>query len=300
MNISAYIPHKIVKNKSLISLTDTSREDIFEYLYLAREFKRQKTAGEKNLCLTDKYIALISKPYYIRSRAAFQIAATDLGAKTVIIPLSGPEIDEALKDRDIIRNLSDYGISSFVVDTAFFHDAEIIENYAKIPIVNANGKSSPCQALAALLTIWENFGKLQGLNLTYVGNANDSENSLLSGAAKCGMNVCVVSPEEFAPDDDIVNYCSQFSFASVANNMDDGVRGADVIYVSENDFPQKYSLTDAHLTHAKKDAIVLHSIPLNRDKDISDETADGSASKIFAQSANWVPVLKSALYFTVK
>lgn len=300
MNISAYVPRKIVRSRSLISLYDATREDIFEYLYLARDFKRRKSVGEKNLCLTDKYVGLISKPSYIRSRTAFQIAATDLGASTVFISLDGQGIYDALHDRDVIRNLGEYGVSALVVDTAFFNDAETIENRSDMPIINANVKSSPCQTLAALLTVWENAGKLQGVNLTYIGNANESENSLLAAAAKCGMNICIVSPKECFPDSRLVDYCSQFCFVNVCDGLEDGLRGADVIYVSENDFPPEFTLTEAKLQHARRDAIVLHSVPLKRDKGIDDEVADGAASKISEQSANFVPVLKSALYFTAK
>lgn len=300
MNINAYHPQKKLSDKKLISLKDVKSNDIYEYLYTARDFKRKRSVGEKTLCLSDKYIMLISKHSFIRSGIAFLIAVDELGGKSIRLPMSGSDIEEALKDKDVARTIKDYGVSAFVVDTAYFHDAEIIDNYVDIPIINANSISSPCQALAALLTVWEKTGKLQGLTMAFIGNTNSSEHSLIAGAAKCGININIICPREHMPDKNDIDYCRQFCNVDVYNSIEEGLRGADVVYVCENDFPDKYTLTDLNFRHARPGAVILHTVPLNRNKDISDEIADSPNSMIFEQASNLIPVLQAALMLMLK
>ena len=297
MYINAYKPKGSVRHKNLISLTTAAREDVFEYIYRTRDFKLKARVGEKNSCLAGKYVAMISKSSYFRTQVAFRIAVESLGGIPIIIPLVGTAIEESLKDCDVIRNLRDYGIAAFLVDTSFDHDAELLERYADSPVIDANAKVGPCFALSSLLTVREKFGKLSGLKLTFIGDCSNGDNSILTGAAKCGMNLNVVSPKELPPSKKIVDYCRQFCNVELFTDKEDGIRGTDVIYVNENDFGDDYALDELDLAFARKDAIVLHSFPLVRKKSISDDAADCPQSMIFEQAANLVYALEAALSF---
>lgn len=297
MYINAYKPQGTTKNGSLISLKNVLREDLFEYLYRTREFKRKSRVGEKTACLTDKYVALIAKSSYFRTKIAIQIATESLGGKPLTISLSGTDIAESLKDRDACRNLRDYGISAFIVDTSYFHDAEILEHYAGLPILNANAKVGPCHAIASLYTAWEHSGKLTGLRMAYIGDTSDEDNSLLIGAAKCGVSINLIAPEDRVPSSALVDYCRQFCDVEIFTEKDDGLRGCDMVYVSENDFGADFLLHEADLSVAHKDAFILHSVPITRGKDISDDAVDSPRSLVFEQSTNLIPALQAALSF---
>lgn len=299
MFLSSYVSHGTVKRKNLISLYNVSREDLFEYVCRARDFKRKAKVGEKISCLADKYIALIVKNSYFRSRVAFQVSVEALGGKPLIIPLSGSDIEDALKDKDVVHNLRDYGVQAFIVDTLYIHDAETLEHYAQSPIINANAKVGPCHAIATLLTLWEKFGKLSGLRFTYIGDCTDFDNSILIGAAKCGININIVSPENCPPSQKLVSYCKQFCDVELYADKEDGVRGSDIVFVAENDFGEDYAVDELDLAFAHKDAVLLHSFPLNRGTCITDDAVDCAQSLIFEQSANIIPALEAVLSLSV-
>jgi len=297
MNINAYKPKGSVKGGNLISLTSLSQNDIFEYLYATRDFKQKARVGEKTPFLTGKYVALISKSAYFRSRIAFQIAIDSLGGKPLTVSLDGVDIENALKDADVIRNLRDYGVSAFIIDTSYAHDAELLEHYSGSPVINANAKTGPCHALSALFTAWEKFGRLSGLRMTFVGDLSKNDNSILTGAAKCGINLNVLAPENVKPSLKVTDYCRQFCNVEFYTDKEDAVRASDVIYVCENAFGPDYTIDELDLMRAHRNAILLHSFPLIRGKDVTDDAADSPQSLIFRQSENLIPVLKAVLFY---
>lgn len=295
MNINGFTPKKKIDKNRLLSLKQTSASDIMEILYLARQFKRKKQVKEQSNTLNGKYVALLTNPTYFRTRIAFQIAVDELCGKSIILPISGSDLDNTLKDREVITSIKNYGIDAIVVDTAFFQDAEILENHIDLPIINANGNASPCQALAALLAIWEKRGGLSGLKLAVIGDLNVNDRSIISGAAKCGMDISVICPKECEPDKPIVDYCRQFCDIEIHNNIEDGVRFADVVYVMSHDFSKEYFLTDYYYRFMNKDALILSPLPVKHDTEISDEIVSSSHSLIVEQAENLLPVLQAVL-----
>ncbi len=295
MNINGYTPKNIIKNKTLITLQNTEVNDIFEILYLAKEIKKKQTVGEKINSLQGQYVALLTKPAYVRTRIAFQIAVSDLGGNPISVSLPGSNIAEELKDPDTTTIVKSYGVSGVVVDTEFLHDAEVLENYSTMPVINANGRMSPCQSLAALLTIWEAKEKLQGLKMCIIGEVTGGDYSLIAGAAKCGIDISVVCPDGHEPPAEILNYCNQFGFVDVFDHIEDGVRGADVIFIMNHNFNKEYLFTDYYLRFANKDAILLHSMPINRNVDVTEDLLTHPHSLIYEQAANALSVLKAAL-----
>ncbi len=299
MNINGFTPKKNLDKKRLLSLRQTPASDIMEILHLAKQFKRKKQVKEKSNTLNGKYVALLTKPYFFRTRIAFQIAVEQLYGNPITITMSGSEIEDALKDREMVTAIKNYGIEAFVVDTAYFQDAEILENYVDTPIINANGNASPCQALAALLAIWESRGTLSGLKLAVIGDLNVNDRSIVAGAAKCGMDISVICPKECEPDDSIINYCRQFCDIEVYNNVEDGVRQADIVYVMTHDFTKEFYLTDYYFKFMHKDALVLSPLPVKHDTEISDEIISSNHSLIIEQAENLLPVLQAVLTLIV-
>ncbi len=299
MNVNGYVPHKKLKDKTIITLKDTAVEDIYEILYYAKELKQKQLVGEKTLCLKGKHLALLTKPAYVRSRIAFAVAVSELGGNPITVSLPGASIAEELKDPDTTTVVKSYGVAGVVVDTEFLHDAEVLDNYSTMPVINANGRTSPCQSLATLLTIWERKGKLQGLKMCIVGEVDNGDYSLIAGAAKCGLDISVVCPENHEPPEEVLSYCNQFGYVDIYDHLEDGVRGADVIFIMNHNFPKEYLFTDHYLRFANKDALLTHSLPINRGVDISEEAIHYQNTVIFDQAENALPVLKALLALTV-
>ena len=85
----------------------------------------------------------------------------------------------------------------------FSHESvEQLAKYSGVPVWNGlTDNYHPTQILADLLTLKEQFGKLEGLNLVYAGDGrNNMANSLLIGSSKMGINITILSPESLWPD----------------------------------------------------------------------------------------------------
>lgn len=299
MNINGYVPKKKISANKLLSLYGTSISDVFELLHAAREFKQKTAVGEKNDILHGKYVALLTKNTFFRTRVAFQIATENVGGRSMILSLSGSSIEDYLKDRDGISVIRGYGVAGFAVDTAVSKDAEVIDGYSDMPLINANSKTSPCQALASLLTVWNKKGKLQDLKMAVIGNFSDCDYSLLYGAAKCGIDLNLVCPEAAEPDRSVADYCRQFCDVEIYETLEDGLAGADAVYIMSHDLPLSYMITENSLKAAKPDALILHPLPVRRDEEISETLLDSPACVIDEQAANLLPVLEAAFALTI-
>ena len=197
---------------------------------------------------------------------------------------------------------------------SFAHkDIETFAKYADIPIINAlTDLEHPCQILADLITIKENFGALEGITLTYVGDGNNVAHSLLLGGALMGMNIRIASPQNYMPNLEIVEQAQQLaqnnSEIIVTNDPIAAVENAQVIYTdvwasmgqedsADSRIPifQPYQVNDELISHGAQDAIVLHCLPAHRGEEITDSAIEGKQSRVWDQAENRMHAQKALL-----
>lgn len=299
MDINQYNRKGKTKEEKLLDLEHVSVEDITEILYRAKELKLKKKFGEEDRALEGKKIALITKHSFAQSRIAFEIACTDLHAHPLILDLSGTEIETVLKDRDTAITMCSYGVSAFMLDTSVPHDAFVMQDYVKIPVINANGSDSPCSALATAFTIWEKLGDIRNVNVCMVGDFNVYDKCLVHALIKLGANVTIVAPSDDAPDERLLSYCEQYGEIIHTDDLIFGIKNADVVYVAPNNFSEKYVVNQFAYSFAKEGCVFLHSIPLTRGKEVSSEIIDGDNSLVYEQAENLLHVEKAALSLIV-
>lgn len=271
MDINKFCPTGAISKKHLISLANYTESEIYEILVLARDIATRLSAGEKLAFLKNKFISLITKRSFARSRIAFETAVTKLGGTPIVSTMHGSELENAITDRFTIEAIAGYGVNAIVVQTAESTDAEQVEKAVNIPIINANSKSGPCEALSALLTVWKKKGKLSGLKVTMIGDPSVYGDSFVYAFANCGFDITIVCPEDKNPPDEIINHCNQYGDLIICQDLSDGVKGADVIFVSSDGLGFEYVLDSTALMGAKSDAIVLHTLPVVADESISEE-----------------------------
>jgi len=169
----------------------------------------------------------------------------------------------------------------------------------------------PCQVLADLLTVIENFGSLKGLTLTYLGDGNNMAHSLMIGCALVGMNVRIASPKDFMPDPAVVAQAKALAINSEVIVTDDpklASLAAHVLYTdvwasmgqeseAEDRIPifQPYQLNAKLMALADKDAIALHCLPAHRGEEITDEVMEGAQSRIWDEAENRLHAQKALL-----
>jgi ornithine carbamoyltransferase len=214
---------------------------------------------------------------------------------------------------DIARVLGGY--VDCIMARTFDHQHVIdLARWSPVPVVNGlTDYNHPCQGMADLLTIYEEFGRLEGLHLVYVGDSNNVTTSLMMGAALFGMKMTVGSPEGYQPKPETIEKARQLG-RNTAFSIDvfadpaEAVAGADVVYTDtwtsmgqEEEADQRrkifppYQVNNTLLEGAAEDAIVLHCLPAHRGEEITDEVADGPQSRLFPQAENRLHAQKAIL-----
>jgi ornithine carbamoyltransferase len=214
---------------------------------------------------------------------------------------------------DVSRVLSGYvqAVMARVFDHA--HVVELAE-YSSVPVVNGlSDFNHPCQALADCLTIKEKFDRMEGLNVTYIGDGNNVAVSLLFACSRLGMNFTLSSPEGYEIPDETWQYGLEMAAETgarhrIESDPQQAVLDAQVIYTDtwvsmgqeeeaakrEKVFPP-YQVNAELVAKADDSVIVMHCLPAHRGHEITDEVADGPHSVIFPQAENRMHAQKAIL-----
>jgi ornithine carbamoyltransferase len=298
-----------VRGRNLLSISDLTAQDLHLVLNTAMG---QKDRGPEPL-LAGMTLALVFEKPSLRTRVSFHVAMKHLGGDCIY--LSPPEV--GLGDRetpaDVARVLSRY-VDCIAART--FEQATVAElaAHADVPVINAlSEEEHPCQALADLLTIREKKGRLEGVQIAFIGDGNNVANSLALGAGLTGMHMRVASPEGYEVPARVIaaaNDLASRNGASIeqVNRPEDAIRGADVVYTDvwasmgqereaaarREDFAG-FTVDAELLAKAASDAIFMHDLPAHRGEEVTNEVLDGPQSVVFDQAENRLHAQKALL-----
>jgi len=293
-----------LRGRDFISIHDFTREEVAYILEVGTQLKKMQKQGLPHPYLGGKTLGMIFQKASTRTRVAFEVGMYQLGGHALFLSPRDIQLGrgETIKDTALVLSRMLDGI----MIRTFDHE-EVLElaRWADIPIINGlTDLLHPTQVIGDLMTIQEHKGRLQGLNLTFIGDGNNVAHSLLYGGAKVGMNITIASPSGFEPDADIMDQARQdaretgATLKVVADPLE-AIKGADVVYTDvwasmgqEDEAAAKekmflqYQVNGQLLAQAKKDAIVLHCLPAKRGKEITDEVMDGPQSVVFDEAEN--------------
>jgi ornithine carbamoyltransferase len=299
--------------RHFLSIHDHSRQELEAMLDLAVRLKAERRAGGNRPVLAGKVLGMIFQKPSLRTRVSFDMAMRHLGGDALY--LSPDEIGLGKRESvaDVSRVLSGY--VDAIMARVFAH-AHILElaKYASVPVINGlSDFDHPCQAMADVLTIKERFGRLEGVNLTYVGDGNNVAVSLLFAAVRLGLNYTIASPEGYDLSVDVRQRGQEMaketgSRLRFLRDPHEAVRNAQVIYTDtwtsmgqEEEAEQRnrvfppYQVNGKLVSEADPSAIVMHCLPAHRGFEITDEVADGPHSAIFQQAENRLHAQKAIL-----
>jgi ornithine carbamoyltransferase len=285
-----------------------SSEEISALLNLSAQLK----AGTLNPSC-NKVLGLLFYKASTRTRVSFTVAMYQLGGQVIDLNPSVTQVGRGEPLADTARVLDRY-LDILAVRTFKQEDLEAFANYSRIPIINAlTDLEHPCQILADLQTIQETFQTLRGINLTYVGDGNNVANSLLLGGALMGLNVRVASPANYQPDGEIVASAQAIgektgSKILITDDPVTAVKDSQVVYtdvwasmgqesLADARIPvfQPYQVNEQLMSHADKDAIILHCLPAHRGEEITDGAIEGVQSKVWEQAENRMHAQKALM-----
>ena len=190
-----------LQGRNFLTLKDFTPEEIRYFLDTAKELKEKKKNHVPMKEFEGRNIALIFEKTSTRTRCSFEVAAHDLGMGVTYLDPSGSQIGKKESIADTARVL---GRMFDGIEYRGFGQ-EIVEElaeYAGVPVWNGlTNEYHPTQMLADLLTIEEQFGHLEGIRLTYMGDARyNMGNSLMIACSKMGMHFTACAPKEYFPN----------------------------------------------------------------------------------------------------
>ena len=297
--------------KDLIRILDLSPKDFGEIFDLTEKLKKKLTGLDEPL--KGKNLALIFQKPSNRTRVSFEVGMHQLGGDTIYLGPDDIKLGVREASGDIARVLSRY-VDVIVVRTFSHNDIEELAKYSTVPVINGlSDMYHPCQALADIFTIKEKFGKLKGINISFVGDGNNVLNSLMTGISILGIDLNIATPKKYEPDKNIFKTALETAKNAGAkinftNDPKAAVKNADVIYTDvwtsmgqEKEAKKRkkafkdYQVNDKLLSLAKKDVYVMHCLPAHRNEEITDSCLDGAHSIVLDQAENRLHVQKALL-----
>ncbi len=243
-----------------------------------------------------------------RTRSSFEMAAKRLSADTVNFNKQSSSVVKGESLKDTIRNLEAMNTDAIIIRHSASGSPHFISTFCTSHIINAGDGTHehPTQALLDAYTIIQRKKKIKGLKVVIVGDILHSRvaRSNVHLLTKLGAKVFLVGPAPLLPAE------MKKLGAVIDYSMDRALQGADVImmlriqlerqhrcfFPSLREYRNLYCLTPKRFQRAKKDAIIMHPGPLNRDIEISADLADSTYSVILEQVENGVAVRMAVLY----
>ena len=325
-----------LKGRSFLTLKDFTPEEIGGLLDLAAEYKEKKKKGIPVDTLRGKNVALIFEKNSTRTRCSFEVAAHDLGMGCTYLDPKSSQIGKKESIEDTAKVLG----SMYEGIEYRGYGQEIVEElaaYAGVPVWNGlTNEYHPTQMLADMLTIRENFGRLAGIKLVYLGDARyNMGNSYMIACSKMGMDFVACAPAKYFPDERLVEQCRGYAEASgstitLTEDVWEATKDADVIctdvWVSMGEPDEvwaerihdltPYKVTSDVMKNAGEQAIFLHCLPSFHDlkteigkemgerfqltdMEVTDEVFRSPQSKVFQEAENRMHTIKGVMAATL-
>ncbi len=304
-----------LKGRSLLTLKHYTSEEIIYLLKLAKTEKDNSRAGIVNQRFLGKSLAMLFEKRSTRTRCAFETAFGEEGGNPVFLSSDDIQLGGKETVEDTAR------VFGKMFDAIEFRGykqetVELLEKYSGVPVYNGlTDLYHPTQALADLLTIWEEFGAFKGIKLVYVGDGrNNVANSLLIASSKIGLDFTILAPKELWPEEDLINYakdCCKTSHGSVTitDNIEEGVAGAHAIYTDvwvsmgeESKQEARVKLLSPYQVNQKlmegtgiRETIFLHCLPAIRDMEVDTDVIDGPQSRVWDEAENRKHTIKAIM-----
>lgn len=325
-----------LRGKNFISLKDCSREDLETILHVGLDLKAKLATGERPSLLAGKTLGMLFCYASTRTRVAFETAMEQLGGHAQYYAPEHLQLGAAKEtwvdtaqvlsrflDGIMIRLVKVPGIWDLKYGEAHSILNTMAEN-ASVPVINAcDDQEHPCQVMADLMTIRENFGqedyKRKKVAIVWVCSKTGAAppgipHDMALVAGQLGMRLTIAYPEGFDLDPQYIDEGVKSAKRSggsveIVHNINEAVKDASVIYAkgwgapfmaAEEDLERRKSLKhwrieNKHFDTAAEDAVFMNAMPIEREVDATSEVVDGPRSIIYDQAENRLHVQKAIL-----
>jgi aspartate carbamoyltransferase catalytic subunit len=295
--------------KHLLDIQSLTPEEIITVLDTARAFKLVgERAIKKVPALRGKTVINLFVEPSTRTRISFELAAQRLTADVINFTAEASSLKKGETLKDTARNLEALNADIIIIRHSATGAPHFLSRFLNASVVNAGdgAHEHPTQALLDAFTIREKKGKIEGLNVTILGDILYSRvaRSNIWALRKLGANVTLCGPSTLVPRTFEQMGCK------VTYNVEEAISGADIInllriqherqrssmFPSISEYTSLFSLNQARLAKTKPDALIMHPGPINRGVEIDSNIADSARSVILEQVTNGLAVRMAVLF----
>jgi ornithine carbamoyltransferase len=300
-----------VTGRDLISIQDFQPDELACALELAAAMKLRP--ADYRGTLVGKQIVLFFEKPSLRTRLTFEAGINALGGSSFFVDQTQSRLGARESLSDVAHNLERW-IDGVVLRTFAHETVTEMAQHASIPVINALSElEHPCQAMADMQTLQEQFGDLKNVKLAYVGDGNNVAHSLMLAAASLGATISVGTPAGYEPHANILCEAEKLAAVSdgsvkVTNDAVEAVTGADAVYTDvwasmgqEDEAAERrkifmpFQVNQKLFSKAAKHAVFMHCLPAHRGDEVTAAVIDSPRSVVFDQAENRLHIQKAIM-----
>ncbi|MGD0711788.1 MAG: aspartate carbamoyltransferase [Bacteroidales bacterium] len=295
-----------MKNKSLISINDYTKEQQIHVLDIAEDFEK----NPRQRLLENYVVATLFFEPSTRTRLSFESAASYLGGKIIgFSDTSSTSVQKGESLRDTIMTVANYS-DVIVMRHPKEGSARFASEVSKVPIINAGDGANqhPTQCLLDLYSIRKTQGKLDGLNIAFVGDLKYGRtvHSLVQALCQFNSTFHLVSPTELKLPSSVKMHIKEKNLEYFQyTELDEVIPKVDILYMTRiqkerfsdpmeyEKIKNSYVLRNDMLQKTKSNLKIMH--PLPRVNEIDEDVDDNKRAYYFQQALNGVYVRQALL-----
>jgi aspartate carbamoyltransferase catalytic subunit len=288
-----------MKDRSLVSIDDFSKEEILNILNLAEEFEKEPN----NKLLEGKVIATLFFEPSTRTRLSFESAINRLGGKIVgFSDSSNSSVSKGETLNDTIRTVNNY-CDLIVMRHPVEGSSRFASEISTVPVINAGDGANqhPSQTMLDLYSIRKTQGTLDNLNIFMVGDLKYGRtvHSLMMAMSRWNTTFNFIAPEELRMPDEFKIYLDNLGLKYYEHHdFTDIISRADIIYMTRvqkerfsdpidyEKVKNVYVLRNSMISNTKPNMRILH--PLPRVNEIHPDVDKNPKAYYFQQALNGV------------
>ncbi|PSL24844.1 aspartate carbamoyltransferase [Planomicrobium soli] len=284
---------------NLVAMNDLDNKTIMHLLERAEEYQR----GERTP-VAGTIVNLFFEPS-TRTKMSFEMAQHKMGLTVLPFETTFSSVLKGETLYDTVKTLEAIGVNGVVIRHGEEEYYKELAN-CQISVINGGDGSGqhPTQSLLDLFTIYQEFGRIEGLHVTIVGDIAHSRVAKSNAAAlkMLGAHVTFVCPKvwsgKYETSQNIDDYIEHTDVVMLLRVQHERHAGSELF--SKERYHEKYGLTEKRERKMKPSAIIMHPAPINRGVEIADSLVECERSRIFKQMANGVFVRMAVLEYALK
>ncbi len=282
-----------------------------EMLLIIKQAHYLKKHYGKKFLEEKKILAMIFEKPSTRTRVSFEVGMKKLNGDVVVLDQHDSQLGRGESLQDTIKVLGRYADIILYRGSDEKKLYEISES-SNVPIINGlTNNSHPCQIIADIMTLEENFKDINKLQICWIGDGNNVCNSWIEAVNHYDFKLNISCPEGCFPSEKILKD-SKSSHVRLFNCPIEAVRNADVVITDtwesmgiKRDKEKlkkfyKFRVDSELMLHTAKNSFFLHCLPAHRGSEVTDEIIDGKNSLVWDEAQNRLYAHQSILLWCLE